>query len=193
MWGEFTNPKPPLSVLESINFLPDTVMLFYFPLFSILLLGFHSPVLSAGAWLQCFARRGLCLCQPTITFPAEMANSFFSLLVFLRHLFLSEFILWKLIQHALKATFSAITEVQFSQRLWQRNFSILVCSWKSYAIKVCPICKPPLLLKAVCVCWLYNMPFTKHNFLLCCLNANKCIFERSDKSDCCDYCSSRTI
>lgn len=26
--------------------------------------------------LQCFARRGSCLCQPTITFPAEMAKSF---------------------------------------------------------------------------------------------------------------------
>lgn len=135
MWGEFANPKPLLSILESINFLPDTVMLFYFPLFSILLLGFHSPVLSAGGWLQCFPRRGLCLCQPTITFPAELPILYFSSWCFSDIYSSTNSSFWKLIQHALKATFSAITEAQFSQRLWQRNFSILVYLEKAMLLR----------------------------------------------------------
>ena len=77
MRGERTNPKPLASVLESISFIPDIFMLFHFPLFSVLLPGYRSPKLSVGGWLQCFARRSLCLCQPTITFPAEMTKSFF--------------------------------------------------------------------------------------------------------------------
>lgn len=82
MLGGLMNPKPLASVLESISFLPDIFTLFHFPLFSVLLLGYRSPKLSAGGWLQCFARRGLCLCQPTITFPAEMDKSFFFSLCF---------------------------------------------------------------------------------------------------------------
>lgn len=89
MRGERTNPKPLASVLESISFLPDIFMLFHFPLFSVLLPGYRSPKLSVGGWLQCFARRSLCLCQPTITFPAEMTKSFFFFLsVLFRYLFL---------------------------------------------------------------------------------------------------------
>lgn len=69
--------KPLTSVLESISFLPDVFMPFPFSLFLPLAHGYRSPKLSAGGWLQCFAvRRGLCLCQPSITFPAEMDKSF---------------------------------------------------------------------------------------------------------------------
>lgn len=64
--------------LESISFLPDIFMLFHFPLFPALLLGYRSPCLPAGGRSQCFSRQGLCLCRPTITFPAEMAKFFFS-------------------------------------------------------------------------------------------------------------------
>lgn len=183
-WGELMNPKPLASVFESISFLSDIFMPFHFPLFSVLFLGYHSPKLSAGGLLQCFARRGLCLCQPTITFPTERAKSFFFSPCFsdicssLHSSFENQYS--KLSRHY----FWTITDARPCQKMWQHNFCFFVCH----------ICKPPGLCWRHYICTLAVKSALSSKRLCYCLNANKVVLERSGKPDCCDYsCSSRSI
>lgn len=168
MWGELTNPKPLGSVLESISFLPDIFMLFHFPLFSVLLLGYRSPMLSAGSWLQCFARRGLCLCQPTITFPAEMAKSFFFSLCYSDIYFSLHSSFENMYSVLSRQTFWITTDAQFSQKLWQHNFSLkklLLLMFVLFA-NPCPCWRQRVCMQALKPA-LYN-----NKFSFCCLNAN---------------------